>query len=98
MYEEESGDFDDYDSEYDDEVTSEEDAYDTNLDYYYDADGFAHPKRSKEKFGYDRYKDAYNTHYDPHKNVSYSDESLDSSDTNSDYSSYSEYSDHNERY
>ena len=74
--------------------------YDTNLDYYYDADGFAHPKRSKEKFGYDRYKDAYKTHYDPLKNVSYSDESLDSSDdTNSDYSSsYSEYSDHrNER-
>ena len=88
LYEEDS---EDYDSEYDDELTSD---YDTNLDYYYDADGFAHPKRSKEKFGYDRYKDAYNTHYDPHKNISYSDESLDSSDGSS-YSSYSdEYSDH----
>ena len=44
------------------------DPYEDNIDYYYDADGFAHPKKSKDSFGYGRYDDAYKYHYDPYVN------------------------------
>ena len=87
--------YDDYDSEYDysyddelDELDSEEDAF-AGLDYYYDDDGFAHPVRPKGKFGYDRYRDAYNYHLDPQRNENYS------SDEEED-AGYSSYSDNSE--
>lgn len=62
-------DYDDYDSGYEyDSLRHREDAYNKNPDYYYDDKGFAHPIKPKDKFGYDRYSDAYNLHYNPKNN------------------------------
>ena len=87
--------YDDYDSEsdysYDDE--EDDDAY-AGLDYYYDDEGFAHPVRSKGKFGYDRYRDAYNYHLDPHRN----DEDYSSDEEDGGYSSYSDDDSEEEEY
>ena len=67
LYEDEL--YDDYDDEYDDEDDIEDEenfgSYDSQLDYYYDDDGFAHPVKPKGKFGYDRYSDVYKYHLDP---------------------------------
>ena len=53
-------DFDADEDSYGDEADSIEDGeYERNLDYYYDKDGFAHPKKPKSKFGLDGYPDAY---------------------------------------
>lgn len=73
--EDEDDDYDyDYDSEdeeysYDDELDDGDDyGKSTGLDYYYDDQGFAHPVRPKSKFGYEKYRDAYNYHLDPRRN------------------------------
>ena len=105
-----SEDYDDFYSDSDDYYSEEDyqdnmdfysddeesDAYAGMLDYYYDADGFAHRKKSAtpdRSFGYGRYSDAYKYHYDPYKNNErdyndYSDE--DNYSDESDWSDYEE--------
>ena len=46
-------------SDYEDEYGDSDDGYARQLDYYYDEQGFAHPKRSKGRPGRDRF-DPYN--------------------------------------